>query len=378
MRGAASSTPSRPPTAWRRPTSALAATSCPPSARGRSRRSSRPHAFDAELPAVERGAPSADDARAAMVLGWMQHLGPTDAPALAGAARPVARRGERHAAAPRRQRRDPSRTLHRSRRGGPEEWCDRRLLARIHRLTVGRLRREIEPVTAAAFMHWLLRWQHAAPGTGLIGERGLLQAIGQLQGFEAPASAWERQILARRMTTYEPEMLDRLCLTGAVGWGRLSPHPATLEGAAERSRRVVPTSVGADHVLRARRRRLDGREAGFHGRRRARAQSVGARRARHAADARRLVLPRHRPRERAAEVRGGDRPVGTRGGGARDRGRLRQPARPLDPKRRAGQGRGRASRPRHSAGRWALLHPPQTSATADAKAAASRRPAGCC
>jgi hypothetical protein len=120
-----------------------------------------------------------------------------------------------------------------TRRGAGVEWCDRRLLARIHRLTLGALRREVQPVTPAQFMRWLVRWQHAAPGTEVRGERGLLEVIRQLQGFEAPASAWEPCILARRVAGYNPLDLDRLCLTGAVGWGRLSPHPATLPPAFE-------------------------------------------------------------------------------------------------------------------------------------------------
>ncbi|MGC2210871.1 MAG: hypothetical protein WA532_12250, partial [Candidatus Korobacteraceae bacterium] len=137
------------------------------------------------------------------------------------------------------------------------EWCDRRLLARIHHLTVATLRKQIEPVTAAQFMHWLLRWQHLAPGSTLRGEHGLQEALRQLQGFEIPASAWERHILARRVAAYDPSALDHLCLSGVAGWGRLSPHPATLEAsirdrravsepvpdAAERIRRIVPTSV---------------------------------------------------------------------------------------------------------------------------------------
>jgi ATP-dependent Lhr-like helicase len=126
---------------------------------------------------------------------------------------------------------------------GPLEWCDRRLLARIHRLTVATLRKQIEPVTSAQFMHWLLRWQHLAPGSALRGEHGVLEALRQLQGFEVPASAWERYILARRVADYDGAMLDRLCLMGVAGWGRLSPHPATLEDATERTRRIVPTSV---------------------------------------------------------------------------------------------------------------------------------------
>ena len=92
-------------------------------------------------------------------------------------------------------------------------------------------------------MRWLLRWQHLAPQSQLAGERGLLQVLRQLQGFEIPANAWEKHILARRVNDYDPAALDQLCLTGAVGWGRLSPHPATLEDAGEGRRRVVPTSV---------------------------------------------------------------------------------------------------------------------------------------
>jgi ATP-dependent Lhr-like helicase len=126
---------------------------------------------------------------------------------------------------------------------GTLEWCDRRLLARIHRLTVATLRKQIEPVTAAQFMHWLFRWQHLAPGSQLRGEHGLLEALRQLQGFEIPASAWERHILARRVVDYDGAALDHLCLMGVAGWGRLSPHPATLDDATNRARRIVPTSV---------------------------------------------------------------------------------------------------------------------------------------
>src|SRR5436309_2483440 len=71
----------------------------------------------------------------------------------------------------------------------------------------------------------------------------LLRVLKQMQGFEIPANAWERQILARRIQTYDREALDDLCLTGAVGWGRLSPHPATLDTSATGTRRIVPTSV---------------------------------------------------------------------------------------------------------------------------------------
>src|SRR6266571_481432 len=103
------------------------------------------------------------------------------------------------------------------------EWCDRRLLARIHRYTLNRLRAEIEPVSAADFMRFLLHWQHAAGETQVKGVEGLAAVIEQLDGYEVPAGAWEREVLAVRVQDYEPDFIDRLCLAGRVAWGRLSP-----------------------------------------------------------------------------------------------------------------------------------------------------------
>jgi len=103
-----------------------------------------------------------------------------------------------------------------------EEFCDRRLLARVHRYTLDRLRAEIEPVSAQDYLRFLLRWQHVAPGTQAEGKRGLLEVIEQLQGFEAPAVAWERHLLPARVSGYRPSWLDELCLSGDVAWGRLS------------------------------------------------------------------------------------------------------------------------------------------------------------
>lgn len=128
------------------------------------------------------------------------------------------------------------------------EWCHRRLLARIHRLTIGRLRREIEPVSAAAFMRFLLQWQHLAPGARLHGEAGLEEVLHQLTGFEAPASAWERAILPLRMSNYDHDFLDRLCLRGAVAWGRLSPHPRLEAQANSGTSPVSPKRVMATSV----------------------------------------------------------------------------------------------------------------------------------
>jgi ATP-dependent helicase Lhr and Lhr-like helicase len=129
--------------------------------------------------------------------------------------------------------------------GGETEWCNRRVLARIHRMTVGRLRREIEPVTAQQFHAFLTRWQHVAPGTRLHGADGLLEIVRQLQGYEVPAAAWESQVLAQRVASYQPEMLDELCLSGEVMWTRVSPHPALEDGEGRRIRasRVAPIAM---------------------------------------------------------------------------------------------------------------------------------------
>ena len=107
---------------------------------------------------------------------------------------------------------------------GETEWCERVLLARIHRLTLGELRREIEPVTAADFMRFLFAWQHIAPGTQLHGRAGVEEIVGQLQGLELPAPAWEQHVLPARVANYDPRALEELCLGGVVSWGRLRPN----------------------------------------------------------------------------------------------------------------------------------------------------------
>ena len=335
-------------------------------------------AFHQKLADVESGDVSRDDALLALVTGWMSHIGPTSASQLGdllalsaadvekallrmeaagtvlrgkftscsatAAHNPVELRptGQRMAAVPTQ---------------GEIEWCERRLLARIHRLTVGMLRKQIEPVTAAQFMRWLMRWQHVAPGSQVSGERGVLEVVQQLQGFEIPANAWERQILARRVADYDPKWLDQLCLTGAVGWGKPT-----------RQRRVIPTSVApitffvredADWMALsknphfAENRRESGRDdleevkSGLsHG-----AQLV-------------LEFLRQRGASFFADI-------------VRGTGKLKAEIETslwelvaagvvtadgfdnlrslIDPKRRAGQGAGKMTRPRHNAGRWALL-----------------------
>ncbi|MFZ3216335.1 MAG: DEAD/DEAH box helicase, partial [Candidatus Acidiferrales bacterium] len=202
--------------------------------------------IDARLAEIESQQPSRDDALFACITGWLAHLGPVTIPGLAGflgVAAPDVEKPILHLEAAGSVLRGQFTDQAANSSAEETEWCDRRLLARIHRLTLGSLRKQIQPVNAAQFMRWLLRWQHVTPETRLLGERGTLEALQQLQGFEAPANAWEQKILARRIANYDPNVLDRLCLTGAVGWGRLSAHPATLADHSGGIRRVLPTSV---------------------------------------------------------------------------------------------------------------------------------------
>ncbi len=334
--------------------------------------------FNPCLADVETTPASRDDALLTLVTGWMSHPGPVTAtqlgevlgipgPEILGAllrmeASGAVLRGNFSGAV------GPVAGVPTQER--EIEWCERRLLARIHRLTVATLRKQIEPVTAAQFMQWLLQWQHVAPGTQVSGERGTLEVLRQLQGFEIPANAWERQVLARRIVDYDPKWLDQLCLTGAVGWGRLSPHPATLDYAnasgnaelepgapAPRQRRVIPTSVApitffvredADWMTPRHPGAQPGANSGLgHG-----AQLV-------------LDFLRQRGASFFADI-------------VRGTGKLKAEIETalwelvaaglvtadgfdnlrslIDPKRRAGQGSGRTTRPRHNAGRWALLH----------------------
>ncbi len=311
------------------------------------------------LPEIEAGAPAAAEARRALLTGWMLHAGPVTAGQVAETL--ALPRAEIESAL---VQLEASGLILRGKfaplvAANETEWCERRLLARIHRLTLGRLRKEIEPVTAAQFMRWLLAWQHVAPGTQLVGERGLLEAVQQLQGFEIPANAWEAQVVPRRVAGYQPAMLDQLCLTGAIGWGRFSPHPATVEPVAAESlqgsgRRIIPTSVApitffvredADWMLL---HRAPVEEP--------RGLSHGARDV--------LNFLRRQGASFFADI-------------VRGTGRLKAEVETalwelvaaglitadgfdnlralIDPKRRGGQGRGRSARPRHSAGRWAVL-----------------------
>jgi ATP-dependent Lhr-like helicase len=102
-----------------------------------------------------------------------------------------------------------------------EEWCERHLLARIHRYTIGRLRREIEPVEVRDFMRFLLDWQRVSKDTRVSGPEALGGVLAQLEGFEAPAAAWESELLPARVSDYSISWLDDQCTAGRVAWTRL-------------------------------------------------------------------------------------------------------------------------------------------------------------
>jgi ATP-dependent Lhr-like helicase len=123
------------------------------------------------------------------------------------------------------------------------EWCERRLLQRIHKSTLRALRKQVEPVTPAVYMQFVLDWQHLGPQRQLTGEQGLLDALRGLEGFEAPAVEWERSMLPKRVANYDPRWLDALTLTGVVGWGRISPHPAFAAIESGGPKRIVPTGM---------------------------------------------------------------------------------------------------------------------------------------
>jgi ATP-dependent Lhr-like helicase len=111
-----------------------------------------------------------------------------------------------------------------------DEWCERRLLARVHRYTVKRLRAEIEPVAARDFLRFLLSWQRVAADAPMEGPDALAAVVAQLEGFEAPAGAWETEVLPARIADYEPAWLDEQCLAGRIAWARLTPRNGRTNG----------------------------------------------------------------------------------------------------------------------------------------------------
>jgi ATP-dependent Lhr-like helicase len=112
------------------------------------------------------------------------------------------------------------------------EWCDRRLLARIHRYTVKKLRAEIEPVQARDFLRFLFDWQRVTPTNRMQGPDAVPAVLAQLEGFDAAASAWETEILPARIAEYEPAWLDEQCLAGRIIWSRLAIRNGDTERGA--------------------------------------------------------------------------------------------------------------------------------------------------
>jgi ATP-dependent Lhr-like helicase len=311
--------------------------------------------FESTLAEIEAQKPSRDDAMFACVTGWMAHLGPVTAAGLAAllgvALSDIEKSFLRQEAAGTILRGQFTDSSH-----SATEWCDRRLLARIHRSTLGSLRKQIQPVTAAQFMRWLLRWQHLTPETKLLGERGTLEALQQLQGFEAPANAWEQQILSRRIANYDPKVLDQLCLTGAVGWGRVSPHPATLAENGGGIRRVVPTStapltffIREDSEWLISQHSTNGDETA--GLSPAARDVLGHLRQRGASFFPDIVRGTGKIKAEAETALWELVTAGMITADGFDNIRAL-----IDPKRRAGHGKGHNARPRHSAGRWSLLY----------------------
>jgi ATP-dependent Lhr-like helicase len=123
-----------------------------------------------------------------------------------------------------------------------QEWCDRRLLARIHRLTIDRLRAEIQPVSVHDFYRFLFTWQRADQEHRVEGLEGLQSVLEQLDGCELPLAAWESAVLPARVADYDPEWLDRLCFSGRVGWGRLST-PQNSSARASAPLRTSPIAL---------------------------------------------------------------------------------------------------------------------------------------
>ena len=312
--------------------------------------------FDSTLPEVESDT-SREDAMRNLLTGWLSHIGPCSSSEMTGILGIPQGEIEKGLL-----RLEASGTILQGHftddNAAQTEWCDRRLLARIHRLTVGKLRSEIQPVNAAQFMRWLLRWQHLAPGTQGFGERGTLEVLRQLQGFEAPSNAWERQILRARVANYDPKVLDRLCLTGAVGWGRLSPHPAILRGGLDGGRRATPTSAAPITFFV----REDADWMGSHTTAKDGNESAGL--SPNARDV--LNFLRQRGASFFVDIVRGTRKLKSEVETALwelvavgmitadDFDNLRAL---IDPRRRAGRGTGRIARPRHSGGRWCVLQP---------------------
>ena len=290
---------------------------------------------------------------APVIRGWMDSIGPTTAGELA-ARLTLSLEAVDSALA---QLESEGQIL-RGNFSGPEQFCHRRILARIHRLTLGRLRKEIEPVSTAEFMRFLCRWQHVAPGTQQHGADGLFQVLKQFEGYEISAAAWESSVLSKRVAAYQPELLDRLCLSGEVMWGRLSPHPALeMEG----TRKVRPTRVAPLAIFL----REDAVQL-LPPVNRLPLLSHPARDVLTALQARGALFFHELTRQTgrlASEVEDGLWELVAAGLVTADGFENLRAL--IDPKRRRGEGKARTARPRHAAGRWALLERGEGSTNVD-------------
>jgi len=140
---------------------------------------------------------------------------------------------------------------------GDTEWCERHLLARIHRYTVKRLRREIEPVEPRDFMRFLFEWQHVAPGSQVSGPDALAAVLAQLEGHEVAAAAWESDVLPARVAGYEISWLDDLCLSGRIVWTRLrAPSPREIDDGGIPRERAASGPVRATPIVLLQRRNM--------------------------------------------------------------------------------------------------------------------------
>jgi ATP-dependent Lhr-like helicase len=192
---------------------------------------------------------SAEEALRELARGRLQGLGPVSAAALAA---PLGLPAARMAPALAALQAEGSVMHGRFTAAAPQdgEWCERGLLARIHRYTVKRLRAEIEPVEPRDLLRFLLEWQRAAPRARMEGPDAVAAVLAQLEGFEAPAGAWETEILPARINEYDPAWLDEQCLAGRFVWTRLARRRAE-SGPAAGPVRGTPIALLGRRNLRA-------------------------------------------------------------------------------------------------------------------------------
>jgi ATP-dependent Lhr-like helicase len=190
-----------------------------------------------------------DEALVEVARGRLQGLGPISAATLA---RPIGGSAGRMAPALTALQAEGSVMHGRFTTEAPDEgeWCERGLLARIHRYTVKRLRAEIEPVEPRDLLRFLLEWQRAAPRARMEGPDAVAAVLAQLEGFEAPAAAWETEILPARINEYDPAWLDEQCLAGRFVWARLARRRAE-SGPAAGPVRGTPIALLGRRNLRA-------------------------------------------------------------------------------------------------------------------------------